>query len=284
MLQESGVLQSGGQSHTRTPHWPCLSTALGQYGVTTDQQCILRRPISPRLLQVTTSVNITPAGKVSQPHISLCEVIPGLIPLSITPWRRVGNRRRDPHILDQATSFTLQPLYTREVLGNHWTGCWVGPTAVLDNAERKKIWPYRDSNSESTTVQPVASSYTECAISTPKFPLKLHLIQNISPVEDYLKSKVSFMFQSAYKLPSDLENALNAGFCEYKSQPYGMFWPDECSATVQWWVQYRLVNAPFSYQACSSSVVITCPSVRLSVMHWVFVSPVCRQSLWLTSH
>jgi hypothetical protein len=41
--------------------------------------------------------------------------------------------------------------------GTHW---WVGPRAGLDDVKRKFLI-YRDSNSDSSVVQPVASRYTD---------------------------------------------------------------------------------------------------------------------------
>jgi hypothetical protein len=42
-------------------------------------------------------------------------------------------------------------------------GPWVRRRAGLDDVE-KRTWPYRDSNSDPSVVQPVASCYTDCAI------------------------------------------------------------------------------------------------------------------------
>jgi hypothetical protein len=46
--------------------------------------------------------------------------------------------------------------------GTHWIGVWVGPRTGLDDAERRKSCPYRDSNSDRSAVQPVASRCTGC--------------------------------------------------------------------------------------------------------------------------
>jgi hypothetical protein len=43
---------------------------------------------------------------------------------------------------------------------------WVGPEAGLNDVEKKNSSPYRDSNSDPSVVQPVASRYTDWAIST----------------------------------------------------------------------------------------------------------------------
>jgi hypothetical protein len=42
------------------------------------------------------------------------------------------------------------------------------PQNGLDDLERKKSGPYRDSNSDSSAVQPVATRYTDCAIPVPR--------------------------------------------------------------------------------------------------------------------
>jgi hypothetical protein len=45
--------------------------------------------------------------------------------------------------------------------GTHWIGGWVDPRASLD--EEEKLCPYRDSSSDPSIFQPVASRYTVCA-------------------------------------------------------------------------------------------------------------------------
>jgi hypothetical protein len=42
------------------------------------------------------------------------------------------------------------------------------PEPVWRTWRRENSWPYRDSNSESSFIQPVTSSYTDCAIPAPK--------------------------------------------------------------------------------------------------------------------
>jgi hypothetical protein len=51
--------------------------------------------------------------------------------------------------------------------GTHWIGGWVDPRAGLDNVRRENFCPHRDSNSDASVVQPVASPYTERAIPAP---------------------------------------------------------------------------------------------------------------------
>jgi hypothetical protein len=40
----------------------------------------------------------------------------------------------------------------------------VGPRACLDDVEKRTSLPYRDSKSDPSSIQPVASRYTDCAI------------------------------------------------------------------------------------------------------------------------
>jgi hypothetical protein len=65
-------------------------------------------------------------------------------------------------------SFKPRPLYHREKSpGTHWIGGWVGPTTVWTLWKRKNSSPYRDSNSDPSVTQPVASHYTDYAIPAP---------------------------------------------------------------------------------------------------------------------
>jgi hypothetical protein len=83
------------------------------------------------------------------------------------PWSVWGSGSIDPHFLDLGTSwrpvvsFTPRPLYPRvKRPGTHWTGDWV------DRSGRRgeNSWPYRDSKSDPSIVQPIASRYTDYAI------------------------------------------------------------------------------------------------------------------------
>jgi hypothetical protein len=54
--------------------------------------------------------------------------------------------------------------FTREETApaTHWIGGWVGPRAGLDTVSKRKIpSPYRDSNPDNPTVQPVGGRYTD---------------------------------------------------------------------------------------------------------------------------
>jgi hypothetical protein len=48
--------------------------------------------------------------------------------------------------------------------GTHWIEGRVDPRAGMDDMEKRKFLPYRDSNSDPLVVQPVASRYTCYAI------------------------------------------------------------------------------------------------------------------------
>jgi hypothetical protein len=62
-------------------------------------------------------------------------------------------------------SITPRPLYPRErAPGAHCIGGWVDRRAGLDDVEKRKFWPYRDSSPDLSVVQPVASRCTDCTI------------------------------------------------------------------------------------------------------------------------
>jgi hypothetical protein len=44
--------------------------------------------------------------------------------------------------------------------GTNWILGWVDPSAYLDVMEKKNSWPYWDSNSGPSVVQPLAGRYT----------------------------------------------------------------------------------------------------------------------------
>jgi hypothetical protein len=54
--------------------------------------------------------------------------------------------------------------------GTHWIGGWVGPRAGLDDVEKRKFLPPRDSNSDPSVVHPIASSYRDYASLAPHKP------------------------------------------------------------------------------------------------------------------
>jgi hypothetical protein len=59
-------------------------------------------------------------------------------------------------------SFTARPLYPRGKNPlTHWIGGWVGLRAGLDDLEKRKFLPHRDSNSDPSVAQPVASRYPD---------------------------------------------------------------------------------------------------------------------------
>jgi hypothetical protein len=65
-------------------------------------------------------------------------------------------------------SFTSLLRYPRErAFCTHSIGGLVGPRAGMDELEKRKSWPYCDSNSDPLVVQSVASRYTDCAIPAP---------------------------------------------------------------------------------------------------------------------
>jgi hypothetical protein len=69
--------------------------------------------------------------------------------------------------------------------GTHWIGGWVGLRSGLDAVEKRKFLPYRDSNSDPSVIQPVASRYTDCATLAPGMVLVTHKISRIKRVIHY---------------------------------------------------------------------------------------------------
>jgi hypothetical protein len=73
----------------------------------------------------------------------------------------------DPSFLHLGTSWRWSASRPgRFIPGIHWIVGWVDPRTGLDDVERENSWPYRDLNSDPSAIQPVASSYTDCAIPT----------------------------------------------------------------------------------------------------------------------
>jgi hypothetical protein len=65
-------------------------------------------------------------------------------------------------------SFSPRPLYPRvNTPGTHWIGGWVYPRAGVDDVEKRTFLTYRDSNSDPSVVQPVASRCTVYAAPAP---------------------------------------------------------------------------------------------------------------------
>jgi hypothetical protein len=82
----------------------------------------------------------------------------------------MGDGCIDPRFLDLGTSwrcvvtFTLRPLYPRRKSPRiHWIGGCVDPRAGMDDVENRKFLPLPGLNSDPSTVQPVASRYTDYA-------------------------------------------------------------------------------------------------------------------------
>jgi hypothetical protein len=86
-----------------------------------------------------------------------------------------GSGYIEPWFLDLGTSwrrwvvsFTPRPLYLWErAPGTHWMGDWLGLRAGQEDVEKANSSPYRDCKSEPSVIQPIASRYTDCAISAP---------------------------------------------------------------------------------------------------------------------
>jgi hypothetical protein len=61
----------------------------------------------------------------------------------------------------------------------HWIGGWMDPRTGLDDVEKSIFLTHRDSNSDPSAVQSVASRYTDCAISALTVHTKFN--KNLSP-------------------------------------------------------------------------------------------------------
>jgi hypothetical protein len=83
-------------------------------------------------------------------------------------------------LAEREWSASLPDRFTHEerAPGTHCIGDWVDPTAGLDDVEKRNSWSYRDSNSDSSVVQLVASRYTDYSISAHYDPLIF--VKNIS--------------------------------------------------------------------------------------------------------
>jgi hypothetical protein len=94
--------------------------------------------------------------------------------------------------------------------GTHWRGGWVDPRASLDDVEKKNSSPYRDSNSNPSVVQPVASRYIDYAIPA---SLKDYVIKNSS---DLIRNRTRDVTACSTVLqPTTLQQALRKaiGLC-----------------------------------------------------------------------
>jgi hypothetical protein len=112
------------------------------------------------------SVSCTTMVKVRKVKLSLCLTNYALRQEDV--W---GSGCINPHLLDLGTSwrwvvsFTPRPLYPREKapVPIGWEAAWA-PKQVWKTWRRENSWHYRDSNSDLSVVQPVASRYTHYAI------------------------------------------------------------------------------------------------------------------------
>jgi hypothetical protein len=80
----------------------------------------------------------------------------------------------DPYFLDLGiswrgvVSFTPQPLYLRGKSPRYSLDMRLGGPQSRSGRRRENSWPYRDSNSDPSIVQPIASRYTDYAIPAPE--------------------------------------------------------------------------------------------------------------------
>jgi hypothetical protein len=74
-------------------------------------------------------------------------------------------------------AFTARPLYPREKSPLDPLDRRLGGPQSRSGRLAENSWPYRDSNFDTSVVQPVASRYTDYANPAPKFPS--------NPINDY---------------------------------------------------------------------------------------------------
>jgi hypothetical protein len=95
----------------------------------------------------------------------------------------------DPHFLDLGTSwrrvanFTPRPLYPRGKSPQYPSDRRLGGPQSRSGQFGENSWPYRDSNSHPSVVQPIASRYTDYDIPTPWQP---HTLQQCARVSKFL--------------------------------------------------------------------------------------------------
>jgi hypothetical protein len=88
-----------------------------------------------------------------------------------------GRGCRDPSILDLGTTLRSVASFTPRdrTPVTQWVGVCVGPQNHSQRrGEENKTCPYRNSNNDPSTVQPVASRYTDCAIPDPQI-ISVHI-------------------------------------------------------------------------------------------------------------
>jgi hypothetical protein len=66
--------------------------------------------------------------------------------------------------------------HRERVPSNQWKWGWVGPRGDLDDVRRENSWPYRDSNYDPSVIQPLASRYTDVAITVSEITIIIVIV------------------------------------------------------------------------------------------------------------
>jgi hypothetical protein len=104
----------------------------------------------------------------------------------------------------------------------------VGPRTGLDDVEKRKYCPYRDSNSDPLAVQPVASHYTDCAIpATYRAYFKRYGRAVVAYFKVFSQNSLGGT-EKSHEIPQDSQcpgRDLNQASSEYKSEALSLEQP-----------------------------------------------------------
>jgi hypothetical protein len=119
--------------------------------------------------------------------------------------------------------------------GTHWIGGWMGPRTGLDNVESRNSHPQRDSNPDPSTLQSVASRYTDCAIPTPLFwnsyfrrTIYFHALSNYPIIQHCITSAVEIVLLNGGRINQNMKNPNQYNLAEI----YTMYQPNMKQKTL----------------------------------------------------
>jgi hypothetical protein len=213
--------------------------------------------------------------------------------LSTTPWRRMGERiYRSTFVLSSAVavgewSASRPGLFTtgERAPGTHWIGGWVDPRTGPDDLEKRKFWPYRDSNtrplsrparSQSLYRLRYPASVTLCSIKLINFK-SLKVSKSITIYFDQCDNHQVLQILEK-KLLSSVVAYAHACLCWWDVFSLVVCCAASCSrmhtgtlaahACLCWWDVYSLVVC------CAACLVLECKQV-LSMRMRVCVGGIC---------